>query len=324
MRRLERLRRFRRHPFYGPLLAVALTALATIIRVSVPPGLPFPPFLVFFIAAVLSTALGGARAGILALALSAVAADWFVFDPGRFLPRDWAAQISFAAFLFATLLIILVIGMLNRIVDRLGEEIEERAALERRADVLTNEVRHRARNLLTLVQAIARKSLPPEQSDRFGKALTALARTQDIFGASQAVTLASLLESELTGFPDQVTIQGCRLMLSPHSAQDFALIVHELAANALKHGALSAAEGKVRIAGTPTGDGRYVLLWQEEGGPAPKSEIQDGFGRTILQELARDFASEVEMALEPSGLRYKLVAQTERIADKSETEGEPV
>ncbi|MGQ0559518.1 MAG: sensor histidine kinase [Sphingosinicella sp.] len=321
LRRLEWLRRLRNQPLFALATVIVVVGAAAAARIYFPYA-PQLIFATFFPAVALCTVFGGIRGGLLALVLSLIAADFWLLGPGHWLPaapQDQAAMIAFAG---SAVLIILAVSLLNRVNDRLGDETAKVQALHERGDVLSREVSHRARNLLTLVQAIARKSLPSDQAERFGKVLEALSRTQDIFAASQAVTLAQLLESELAGFPDQVTIQGCKLTLAPRAAQAFALIVHELSANALKHGALSTADGRVRIAGTATGDGRFVFLWQESEGPEPKSAVEPGFGQTILNDLARSFASNVDIDLDGGGLRYRLEARLDRIADASELAGE--
>jgi PAS domain S-box-containing protein len=201
-----------------------------------------------------------------------------------------------------------LIGALATVVD-----ISERKQLEYRAQMLTDEVRHRARNLLTIVQALARRSLHGEQRASFTSLLQTLARTQELLGADEPVSLANIVEGELTSFQDQVVVSGCELLLKPRAAQDFSLIVHELITNALKYGALSTAEGRVTITGQDCGDGSFTFSWSEEGGPDVAAPTKKGLGRSILEDLARSFALTVEASYGRGGFHYRLRADLDHI-----------
>jgi two-component sensor histidine kinase len=99
-----------------------------------------------------------------------------------------------------------------------------------------------------------------------------------------------------------------------HAALDFALIVHELTTNALKHGALSRPEGHVEITCRREADERsFTFLWKERGGPVVAPPTARGFGSTILRDLARGFALDVEMDYAVEGFRYELRAELARI-----------
>jgi PAS domain S-box-containing protein len=202
-----------------------------------------------------------------------------------------------------------VTGALATIVD-----ISERQAAERRQTILVQEVRHRAGNLLAIVQAVARQTIPKEASRDFLAALASLARTQDLFLGSTVGTLAQIIELELAAFRERVQVEGCDVTLTPRAGQDLVLIVHELATNAIKYGALSVATGTVRVSGRAE-NGRLTFVWQEQGAPAvAPTALQPGFGQTILQDLARSFCDEVNVAFEPPGLRYTLTVDLRRIS----------
>lgn len=201
-----------------------------------------------------------------------------------------------------------LIGALATVAD-----ITERKDLERRTKILADEVRHRARNLLTVVQALARRSLEGDQKTAFVRLLETFARTQELLIAEEPVSLEVLMTGELASFGDQVTVLGCELSLTPRAAQDFGLIVHELTTNALKYGALSTTGGHVTITGQKRQDGSFLFVWAERGGPAVQTPTRAGLGRTILHDLARSFASSVEVNYDPEGLQYTLVAHLDRI-----------
>ena len=208
-------------------------------------------------------------------------------------------------------------GALATIVD-----VSERKNLERRTLILANEVSHRARNLLTLVQALALRKLPSDTAMEFVQILKALARTQDILGKKTVASLRAIIKGELTGFSAQTAISGCTILLTPEAAQDFSLIVHELATNALKYGALSRADGTVAISGDEREDGMFQFVWTEKGGPAIASPpTRAGFGQTVLWEMPKALQAEVTVEYRPSGLRYELIAPASQLSNLTELAG---
>src|SRR5262249_5758659 len=120
-------------------------------------------------------------------------------------------------------------------------QYEARELLERR-DLLTRELQHRTKNLLSVIQAIASASLgesPGRQA--FFDRLHALAKAQDLIieGAARGALMTDLGTIALQTFGARVFIDGPEVFLNPNAAQGFALILHELATNAAKHGSLS-------------------------------------------------------------------------------------
>jgi two-component sensor histidine kinase len=207
-------------------------------------------------------------------------------------------------------------GVLATVID-----ISERKNLERRAQLLADEVSHRARNLLTVVQALALRKLPKEASTEFMRTLDALARTQKIFGGQTVAPLHLIVEAELADFRAQTTISGCQVLLTPAAGQDFSLIIHELATNALKYGALSKPEGTIDVEGHEGEDGNFRLTWTERGGPRIDAKPKrHGHGRQILQEIAKGLRAQMQVDYSPDGVRYELAVPIERIANVSELE----
>jgi PAS domain S-box-containing protein len=196
-------------------------------------------------------------------------------------------------------------------------DLSRSKAIERR-EIIAYEVRHRARNLLTIVQALARLSLPERERAPFLGMLQAIFRTQDVLYAQGRVPLRTILEGELSQFAHQVDDADCELDLSARAAQDFGLIVHELTTNALKYGALSTPGGRVEVT-CRREDGRsFSFIWREVGGPAITRPTRRGFGSRILTDIARSFAARVQMDYAPDGFRYELRAELARICDAAE------
>lgn len=163
-------------------------------------------------------------------------------------------------------------GILATVID-----ISERKQAQERQQFLTNELYHRSQNLFTVIQAIASRSLAEGQTlseakETLNGRLAALARAYAMLAnaAWEGAPLKEIVAQSLAGFPKNVSLTGCDIFVNASAAQNFALIVHELATNAVKYGALSSPAGHVEIEGRverPDGDGQFVFLWKETGGP---------------------------------------------------------
>lgn len=188
--------------------------------------------------------------------------------------------------------------------------------------VLIQELEHRVKNMLALVQAIARQTTAEHPAaiayrDAFVGRLQALARAEDLVfeDHSQELELQRLVQRSLEPFESNgqgaVTAEGESLGLPARNGRIVALVLHELGANATKHGALSAPEGKVRISWKveETADGKQVRLrWLEEGGPAVAPSPRAGFGTRLLTTLAGyELDGQAQLEHRPEGLRYEIV-----------------
>jgi two-component sensor histidine kinase len=166
-------------------------------------------------------------------------------------------------------------------------QYEARATLERYV-LLARELQHRTKNLLAVIQSIASASLPagPARDTYFGR-LHALAVAQDLVmeGDGGAASMLQLVEQSLRSFGDRVVIKGLDVYLSAVTAQGFALILHELATNAVKHGALGSHCGTVTVEWHQKSGSPDLLLfcWHEVGGPLTVASQRRGFGTKLLQ-----------------------------------------
>jgi two-component sensor histidine kinase len=167
-----------------------------------------------------------------------------------------------------------------------------------------------------VVQAIAARSLDKGKTLREAKEildgrLAALGRAHRMLAeaAWTGAPLDEIIKDELKAFADHVSVSGCELLVNTPAAQQFALIVHELATNAAKYGALSAPTGKVVILGKierVNGEHIFAMAWNESGGPSVRKPRRKGFGSTILLEGARQFGRHADLRFELEGLRYEL------------------
>jgi PAS domain S-box-containing protein len=194
---------------------------------------------------------------------------------------------------------------------------------EEHAELLMQEVNHRAKNLLAVVQAVARqtaRSDPQLFAEQFGKRLAGLAASHDLLVRSEwrGVDLDDLLRSQLAHFAgligSRIILQGPRLQITPSAAQAIGMAIHELATNAGKHGALSTAEGSVRIGWALQAAERFTIEWRETDGPPCAPPNHRGFGHTVIVNMAKHaLDADVSLSYPESGLAWRLDAAAERM-----------
>ena len=208
---------------------------------------------------------------------------------------------------------------------RLQSEIVVRMQAEARQEFLMDELAHRGRNLLAVVHSIMSRSLSgvrslSEAREVLTHRIQALGRSQSVLatGGFFGAPVAEIIRLEFEAFSDQVKAVGPDLIVNPKIAQTLALLVHELATNATKYGALSCPEGDVAIHWAIEGAGaeaRFKFHWQERGGPPVAPPTQQGFGRIVLEKaVAQDFKEQPTIKFDPSGLSYEINARLSLVA----------
>ncbi|MFZ3580569.1 sensor histidine kinase [Loktanella sp. DJP18] len=194
---------------------------------------------------------------------------------------------------------------------------------ERRVQDLMKEMNHRQKNLLTVVQSIARMTArmgsPDDFLDRFDRRLRALSDNHDLLMSrdGEGVVLGALVRQQLRPFTGErngaVQFAGPDLELSFDAIQPIGLALHELATNAAKYGALSVPQGRLGIAWDVTDD-VFTLSWTESGGPAVVPPQRRGFGSTVLQSMTRSaLEAEVTLDYNPDGLHWSIRCATTMI-----------
>jgi PAS domain S-box-containing protein len=177
-------------------------------------------------------------------------------------------------------------------------DITERKRAEEARETLTRELQHRCNNLLAIIQAIAHKSLSGSASlnearTTFEARLLALARAHRQLTESNwsGLSLSEIVRSALEPFATRTDIDGANVVLGAKLGQDFSLALHELATNAVKHGALSSPRGSIRVAWAVTSTGNDHMLkfqWRERGGPPVVAPSCQGFGTSLLKAAFGD------------------------------------
>lgn len=185
---------------------------------------------------------------------------------------------------------------------------------EEQIRVLLMEVNHRSKNLLAVVQALARRSgcKDPDFLHRFERRLASLSANQDLLVRRgwSTILMDELAEAQLAILGRearaQIELRGASIPLSPRSAEIIGMALYELATNALKYGALAAPAGKVVLCWEETAD-RFVIDWRESGVPLMCVPTHHGFGTTLMRHIpARSLDAEVTIDYAPTGLHWRL------------------
>lgn len=199
---------------------------------------------------------------------------------------------------------------------------------ERRNAFLVREVTHRSKNLLTVVQAIATETVrgaagADDFSERFASRMRALAKLQDltVSGAAGEVSLEALVRSQLEPFSDlaggRVRMGGLAVRLTPEGANSLAMVLHELATNAAKYGALSNQSGHIELWWGVGGDGtrrRFRMAWRECNGPPVVPPQRRGFGSKVVGKLAATaLGGEVRLDYPRDGVVWSIDAPLHRV-----------
>ncbi|MFZ1183678.1 MAG: HWE histidine kinase domain-containing protein [Pseudolabrys sp.] len=207
-------------------------------------------------------------------------------------------------------------------------DVTERKEGEAHLRLLLRELTHRSKNLLAVIQAMARQTARHTGSvetflTQFGARLQALAASHDLlireswYGASLGELVRSQLGGYLDGLATQISIEGPAIAIKPEAAQNLGLALHELAVNAAKFGALSAPTGRVAITWNrlENVDGNAVELdWREKLGPKVRTRRRKGFGSMVIERnLARALDAKVALEFDPDGLHCHIVIPANQI-----------
>jgi PAS domain S-box-containing protein len=204
--------------------------------------------------------------------------------------------------------------------DGVQIDIDDVKHADRRRVLLLNEMRHRIKNLLSTVIAIAAQAGRSAPSiEAFNKSLQArlmaLSKSHDLLlrDETDSADLRDILEAELrpyatnSDFERTLSLTGAPVRLGGRAALGLALVVHELATNAAKYGAYSRG-GALDVSWAPArdDDGTIILSWLERGGPIVEKPNRRGFGSVLIETLSSDLGGAIAFDFTPNGLRAEL------------------
>ncbi|NPU12112.1 PAS domain S-box protein [Bradyrhizobium sp. 83012] len=207
--------------------------------------------------------------------------------------------------------------------SKIVRDITDKRQTREQLRTLLAEVNHRSKNLLSLVQAIARQMTRhgrPLDLSRFLERLQAIASNQDLLIQNdwRFIPLDGLVRSQLGAFSDlignRIAVDGPQIELTPEAAQSIGMAVHELATNAAKYGALSNDDGRITVRWTRIDDS-FDMTWSEHGGPEVSPPEHIGFGSRVIADMVRSgLDGTVEVQFLPTGLCWHLRCPLKRLS----------
>lgn len=286
------------------LFALICVALATFIRVALGElSSASAVFASYYSATLVAALVGGAPAGILAAASGAAAGFWL------FVPPDWKSHVFDREQLVSALLFAGSSGVIIWAAKSYRDLLWRLRAEEDQRQLLTHELAHRIRNMLSIVQSLIGQTLrdQPAALAKLNARIGALAATNDLLIKSKwrGAYLTEILAGEFAPYdPARFCLDGDDFECPSEVATVLALIFHELTTNAAKYGALSGTHGAIALAWRNR-DGRAEFNWVESGGPQPAASRRQGFGTTLLRKGLRQFDGSVDIEFARGGLRCR-------------------
>lgn len=204
-------------------------------------------------------------------------------------------------------------GKARRLVSIMAD-VTERKVIELQNRILVEEIGHRSKNLLGVIQAISRQTAASartmaEFQAALDNRLQGLAASQDVLLREQwrGAPIGSIVRAHISAFADlaRVDIAGPDVLLTAEATRAVGMAMHELATNAVKHGALSVSTGRVSVHWTRESDSVIRLHWIETGGPGVTPPRRTGFGHVVLtQMIAGTLGGSTELSFPAEGVRW--------------------
>jgi PAS domain S-box-containing protein len=229
-------------------------------------------------------------------------------------------------------------GKAHRMVSIVAD-VTERKAAEDQIQFLMHEISHRSKNLLTVIQSIARRTARTvttmeEFESRFGRRLQGLAASHDVLVRNdwQGAPLGDLIRQHLMPFVDlqssRLELTGPDIVVTAEAAQAIGLAIHELATNAIKYGALSVPMGKVKVSWMFDSDAaapRQLLLnWIEQNGPPVTPPSRKGFGHIVIDDMIqRSLNGKVALEFLAHGLKWSVLISATNLVTEARRESRP-
>lgn len=284
----------------GQLVALACAGFGTAVRAALEPITGgHIPVIVYYPCVLVAAVFGGSLAGVTTMLLGA-AIGWTFW-----LAHDHQ-EVTLAAYALTCLFGVFMTALLRRLAETHLEG-------EQRALLLTNEVNHRANNLLSVVLAISAQtarasSSVAEYREAFESRVAAMARAQHVVAGAPGVSplLGALVRNVVEPYgQDRFVVDGDDGSLPLELAPTCALLLHELCVNAAKHGALSTLEGRIAI-GWRSDGARTTLDWRESGGPPVSGPVRAGFGSRLMDKAFAPGQGRASLSYDPEGVRCRI------------------
>src|SRR5216684_2412860 len=213
-------------------------------------------------------------------------------------------------------------------------DITERKRYEEHFQLIMRELSHRSKNLLAVIQSIARQIALRTQTfaefqSAFATRIDALVEIHNLLvaGAWRGDELHDLIRTQLSPFittdADQLEIAGPPVTLTPTAAEQIGLALHELATNAAEHGALSVRAGRVQVRweldNNEADGGTLRLFWREYNGPPVTSPVRQGFGHLVItRAVPATLQGKAVLEFQETGVYWTLAAPGTNVVARSE------
>jgi two-component sensor histidine kinase len=299
------------HPAWQDIaLGLSCSAASTAARWLLQPefGLSYN-FVTYYLGITLAAILGGYRAGAIAWTASVVTA-WWLFVPiqDSFVFRRAGDAVALGLFALTAGIEASIAAILRRTIIRLR-------ATDENLRLVAGELNHRVKNSLAMVQSIARHTVRnsadlAEFDKAFQARLKAMAKAHDLLireGWREA-DVRDVLQAELGVWGPRVALHDEPLTVLARTALCLSMIIHELATNAAKYGALSGS-GQVEVdwRRDPVSSDRGLLEWRETGGPRVEPPSREGFGSLLITRIAQaDLGGEAALEYRPEGVYARI------------------
>jgi PAS domain S-box-containing protein len=202
--------------------------------------------------------------------------------------------------------------------SKIARDITEQKRNQEHISVLAREAEHRSKNVLSNAQAIVNLS----ESDTseglkrvIGGRIRAMSIVHSLFVETRwtGAELSAIATQELAPYLDErdtrVRMEGSETLLKPDVAQAVAVVLHELATNASKYGALSDAKGQIKLTWSRADDGQLTLRWIELGGPRVKVPERQGFGSRLIERTISQLGGKARFDWPSEGLVCEIALQ---------------
>jgi PAS domain S-box-containing protein len=200
--------------------------------------------------------------------------------------------------------------------SKIARDITEQKRSQDLISTLAREAEHRSKNLLATVQAavrLSRSDTPEGLKEAIDGRIQALANVHSTLARTRWIgaDLSTIATQELAPYAEaieqRVRINGPPVLLDANTAQTIAIILHELATNAAKYGALSVANGHVTVNWSDRANGELYFRWSETGGPKVQEPTREGFGRRIVEQMIGQQAGKASFDWRAEGLLCEII-----------------
>ena len=202
--------------------------------------------------------------------------------------------------------------------SKIARDITEQQRNQEHISVLAREAEHRSKNILSNAQAIVNLS-QSDTSEGLKRAISgriqAMSNVHSLFVETRWIgaEVSAIAKQELAPYLDErdarARLEGPETVLEPNAAQAIAVVLHELATNASKYGALSDAKGQIRLTWSRAADGQLALRWTELGGPRVQAPERQGFGSRLIERTISQLGGKARFDWRSEGLVCEIALQ---------------